>query len=116
MGEHFSLVFDLVLNHCSRENLWFADYIFGEEPACNYFIEVDPKENLSMVTRPRSTPVLTKVRTHRGMKHVWATFSNDQIDLNYANPTVLLEFIDIILYYNENQFNIFNEFYIFIFH
>jgi glycosidase len=99
LGDHFDLVFDLVLNHCSRENLWFADYIFGEEPACNYFIEVDPKENLSMVTRPRSTPVLTKVRTHRGMKHVWATFSNDQIDLNYANPTVLLEFIDIILYY-----------------
>ncbi|MCG6968671.1 MAG: alpha-amylase [Gammaproteobacteria bacterium] len=99
LGEHFKLVFDLVLNHCSRENLWFADYIFGEEPACHYFIEVDPKENLSMVTRPRSTPVLTKVRTHRGMKHVWATFSNDQIDLNYANPTVLLEFIDIILYY-----------------
>lgn len=99
LSEHFDLVFDLVLNHCSRENLWFADYIFGEEPACHYFIEVDPKENLSMVTRPRSTPVLTKVRTHRGMKHVWATFSNDQIDLNYANPTVLLEFIDIILYY-----------------
>ena len=99
LGEHFKLVFDVVLNHCSRENLWFVDYIFGEEPACHYFIEVDPKENLSMVTRPRSTPVLTKVRTHRGMKHVWATFSNDQIDLNYANPTVLLEFIDIILYY-----------------
>ncbi len=99
LSEHFRLVFDVVLNHCSRENLWFVDYIFGEEPACHYFIEVDPKENLSMVTRPRSTPVLTKVRTHRGMKHVWATFSNDQIDLNYANPTVLLEFIDIILYY-----------------
>ena len=99
LGEHFRLAFDVVLNHCSRENLWFVDYIFGEEPACQYFIEVDPKENLSMVTRPRSTPVLTKVRTHRGMKHVWATFSNDQIDLNYANPTVLLEFIDIILYY-----------------
>ena len=99
LGEHFNLVFDLVLNHCSRENLWFADYIFGEPPACDYFIEVEPTENLSMVTRPRSTPVLTKVRTHRGMKHVWATFSNDQIDLNYANPTVLLEFIDIILYY-----------------
>ncbi|WP_455205392.1 alpha-amylase family glycosyl hydrolase [Kaarinaea lacus] len=99
LSKNFDLVFDLVLNHCSRENLWFADYIFGEEPACHYFIEVDPKENLSMVTRPRSTPVLTGVRTHRGMQHVWATFSNDQIDLNYKNPTVLLEFIDIILYY-----------------
>jgi len=99
LTENFSLVFDMVLNHCSRENLWFADFIFGEEPACHYFLETSPKENLSMVTRPRSTPVLTGVRTHRGMKHVWATFSNDQIDLNYSNPTVLLEFIDILLYY-----------------
>jgi hypothetical protein len=39
------------------------------------------------------------VRTPRGMLHVWATFSNDQIDLNYANPAVLFEFIDILLEY-----------------
>ena len=99
MEQDFDLVMDLVLNHCSRENLWFIDYIAGQEPACNYFIEVDPDENLSMVTRPRSTPVLSGVRTHRGMCHVWTTFSNDQIDLNYANSDVLLEFVDILLYY-----------------
>ncbi len=95
----YDLVIDLVLNHCSRENLWFIDYIAGQEPACNYFIEVDPVENLSLVTRPRSSPVLSGVRTHRGLKHVWTTFSNDQIDMNYANPDVLIEFIDILLYY-----------------
>ena len=99
LQQRFDLAIDLVLNHCSRENLWFFDYIAGQQPACDYFIEVDPKENLSMVTRPRSTPVLTGVRTPRGMKHVWATFSNDQIDLNYRNPEVLLEMIDLMLYY-----------------
>jgi glycosidase len=60
---------------------------------------MDPASNLSMVTRPRSTPLLSGVRTKRGMRHVWTTFSNDQIDLNYANPDVLLEFIDLLLYY-----------------
>jgi sucrose phosphorylase len=99
LEESYDLVIDLVLNHCSRENLWFIDYIAGQEPACDYFIEVDPAENLSMVTRPRSTPVLSGVRTHRGLRHVWTTFSNDQIDMNYSNPEVLLEFIDILLYY-----------------
>jgi glycosidase len=99
LQQRYDLAIDLVLNHCSRENLWFFDYIAGQQPACDYFIEVDPKENLSMVTRPRSTPVLTGVRTPRGMKHVWATFSNDQIDLNYKNPAVLLEMIDLLLYY-----------------
>ena len=99
LEESFDLVFDLVLNHCSRENLWFIDYIAGQEPACDYFIEMDPAENLSLVTRPRSSPLLSGVRTHRGLRHVWTTFSNDQIDMNYANPEVLLEFVDILLYY-----------------
>lgn len=99
LEQDFDLVMDLVLNHCSRENLWFIDYIAGQPPACDYFIEVDPAENLALVTRPRSTPVLSGVRTHRGLRHVWTTFSNDQVDLNYANPDVLLEFVDILLYY-----------------
>ena len=52
-----------------------------------------------MVTRPRSSPLISGVRTQTGMRHVWTTFSNDQIDLNYANPDVLIEFVDILLYY-----------------
>ena len=99
LSEDFDLAIDLVLNHCSRENLWFIDYLAGDEPACHYFIELDPATNVSLVTRPRSTPLLSGVRTQTGMRHVWTTFSNDQIDLNYANPDVLLEFIDILLYY-----------------
>ncbi|MCB1772903.1 MAG: alpha-amylase [Gammaproteobacteria bacterium] len=99
ISEDFDLAIDLVLNHCSRENLWFIDFIFGDEPACGYFIELDPKTNTALVTRPRSTPLLSGVRTQSGMRHVWTTFSNDQIDLNYANPDVLIEFIDILLYY-----------------
>ncbi len=99
LGEHFGLMFDLVLNHMSREHLWFVNYVLDQDPGRDYVIEVDPAENLSMVVRPRSTPLLSRVRTPRGIRHVWATFSNDQIDLNYANPEVLLEFIDILLYY-----------------
>jgi len=99
MEESYDLVVDLVLNHCSRENLWFIDYLSGKPSMQNFFIEVDPNENLAKVTRPRSTPVLTGVRTRQGQKHVWATFSNDQIDLNYQNPDVLIEMLDILLYY-----------------
>jgi len=99
LEENYDLVVDLVLNHCSRENLWFVDYLSGKEELQNYFIEVEPTENLSAVTRPRSSPVLTGVRTRRGQKQVWATFSNDQIDLNYSNPDVLIEMLDILLFY-----------------
>ncbi|MCG8029473.1 MAG: sugar phosphorylase [Candidatus Thiodiazotropha taylori] len=99
LGENFSLLFDLVLNHMSREHLWFVNFVHDEEPGRDYVVQVSPDENLSMVVRPRSTPLLSRVRTPRGMLDVWATFSNDQIDLNYANPEVLLEFIDILLDY-----------------
>ncbi|GGX63284.1 sugar phosphorylase [Saccharospirillum salsuginis] len=99
LARRFGLMFDLVLNHCSRENLWFIDFIQNQEPGCNFFIELDPKTDLSRVTRPRSSPLLAPINTHRGTRHVWATFSEDQIDLNYANPDVLLAMMDIFLFY-----------------
>jgi sucrose phosphorylase len=39
------------------------------------------------------------VETARGRQLVWTTFSDDQIDLNYANPRVLLEMTDVLLHY-----------------
>lgn len=96
LSEDFDLMFDLPLNHCSRQNLWFSDYIADRPPANGYFIEVEPGTNLSMVTRPRNTPLTFEIPTHRGNKHIWCTFSEDQVDLDFTNPNVLLEFIDII--------------------
>ena len=95
----FNLMFDLVLNHCSSESSWFSDYIAGIEPARHYFIEANPKLDYSLVVRPRTSPLLTKTRTRSGESHVWTTFSSDQIDLNWKNPEVLFEFIDILMLY-----------------
>ncbi len=101
IADDFDLMVDLVINHCSRESLWFTDYVANREPYTDYFIEADPETDLSSVTRPRNTPLLTPVHTHRGVRHVWATFSEDQIDLDFSNPVVLLEFIQILLLYVE---------------
>ncbi len=99
LSENFSIMADLVLNHVSRESSWFRDYVSGIAPECNYFIEVDPHADLSSVVRPRSTPVLTPTQTRDGERHVWTTFSEDQVDLDFANPDVLFEFIDILFFY-----------------
>lgn len=99
LAADFNLMADLVINHCSRESLWFIDYINNVPPGKDYFIEMDPDSDLQQVVRPRSTPLLTPVHTHGGVRHVWATFSEDQIDLNFANPDVLIEFISIFLFY-----------------
>ena len=72
-------------------------------PYTGYFIEVDPAQDLSQVFRPRTLPLLTAVQVGQETRHVWTTFSADQVDLNYANPQVLLEILDVLLFYLANQ-------------
>lgn len=95
----YRVMVDLVINHTSRYSTWFENYQKGEGPGKDYFIEMDPTTDLSMAVRPRSSPLLTSVKTHDGLRYVWTTFSDDQIDLDFTNPDVLLEFIDIFLFY-----------------
>ena len=87
LGEEFELMFDLVLNHCSSKSPWFKEYVSGVEPGLNYIMEGNPKTDLSMVVRPRSTPLLTPYQTRKGERHVWTTFSADQVDLDWTSPT-----------------------------
>ncbi|MCC5941347.1 MAG: sugar phosphorylase [Balneolaceae bacterium] len=99
MSKDFRLMGDLVMNHISRHSDWFKQYLEKKEPYTDFFIEVDPEQDLSEVTRPRSTPLLTPVHTKKGEKFVWSTFSDDQIDVNFANPDVLFEYLDIFFFY-----------------
>ena len=101
LGKRFRLMFDAVINHISRESDWFQGFIKGEAPYKDYFISLDPSTDLSMVVRPRALPLLTLVETRDGEKHVWTTFSDDQIDLDYKNPAVLLEVVEVLLEYVE---------------
>jgi sucrose phosphorylase len=97
--EDFDLMMDLVINHVSSQSQWFRNYLEGRSPGKAYFIELDPQTDLSMVTRPRSTPLLTPFKTSQGEKHVWTTFSDDQVDLDFSNPRVLYEMLRVLFYY-----------------
>lgn len=99
LGSDYKLMFDLVINHISRESEWFINYLQGKDPGKDYFIEVRPGTDLSKVVRPRSLPLLTPVNSPDDTRYVWTTFSDDQIDLNFANPWVLYEMIGILLFY-----------------
>jgi len=99
LSEDFELMFDLVLNHCSSKSPWFKEYISGIEPGRNYIMEADQDADLSAVVRPRATPLLTPYQTRIGERHVWTTFSADQVDLDWTSPDLLFEFLDIIMFY-----------------
>ena len=96
IGGAFHLMSDLVLNHVSSQSAWFNAYRQGQTPYDGFFFETSPDEDLSAVVRPRTTPLLQEIDTNGGPRHVWCTFSHDQIDLNYANPEVLLEVLRIV--------------------
>jgi sucrose phosphorylase len=99
LGERFQLMFDAVINHISRHSAWFQGYLCGKAPYMGYFITVEPGIDLSMVVRPRALPLLTAVETVDGEALLWTTFSEDQVDLNYADPGLMLEIIDLLLFY-----------------
>lgn len=96
LGAQVSLMFDLVLNHCSAKSEWFRQFV-ADEPPGNEFIKTgDPSWDLSNVVRPRSSPLLAEIATSAGAKHVWTTFSEDQVDLDWSNPDLVAEMFRII--------------------
>ena len=94
-----NMMFDAVINHISRQSEWFQKFLQDQDPYVDYFLSVDPTTDLSQVTRPRARPLLTEVETKSGLKHVWTTFSPDQIDLNFESPELLLDILDVLLFY-----------------
>ncbi|QPG27431.1 sugar phosphorylase [Pantoea sp. SM3640] len=94
------LMFDFVCNHMSSRSAWFRHFL-AQDPGWNdFFISMPPATDLSAVTRPRTSPLLTPFKMADGdTRFIWTTFSADQIDLNFANPEVLLRMVNVLLDY-----------------
>jgi glucosylglycerate phosphorylase len=102
LSRDFDMMYDAVVNHISKSCCWFQGFLSSDGKYEDFFIQVDPNADCSMVTRPRALPLLTAFETKEGTKHVWTTFSEDQIDLNFKSPRLLLEIINVLLYYAYN--------------
>jgi sucrose phosphorylase len=103
VGDDFDLMFDMVLNHVSAKSQWFENYLNGKRGYETLAHAVDPTTDLSMVTRPRALPLLSKFRKGNGEAvHLWTTFSDDQIDLNYRSLDVLEKMVSVLFFYVEN--------------
>jgi len=96
LGVDYRLMADLVLNHCSSRSAWFENFKRGQTPGADYFFTPDAAFDTSKVVRPRTTPLLNTVVTEQGERAVWCTFSPDQVDFDFSNPAVVVEFVSII--------------------
>ncbi|WP_075830532.1 alpha-amylase family protein [Deinococcus marmoris] len=111
-GRGISLVLDLVLNHVAREHEWAQKARAGEDQYRDYFHLFadrglpDAYETTLPEVFPDFAPGNFTWDPELGEGHageggtggwVWTTFNTYQWDLNWGNPDVLAEFVDIIL-------------------
>ncbi len=102
LSEKYYLMFDAVINHMSKSSVWFQEFLAGNPDYADFFIRVDEKDSrLAKVFRPRALPLVYKYPSPSSDQQisVWATFSEDQVDLNFANGKVFLAILDLLLFY-----------------
>lgn len=93
------VMLDAVVNHTSASSPWFRGWLADDPEFADFYLRPDGTFDLDEVVRPRTNPLLTPFEAADGTRHVWTTFGPDQVDLNYANPEVLLRVTQIVLGY-----------------
>lgn len=100
LGDNFDLMFDAVFNHMSAKSDWFQAWLRQDPEYDGLFMTEHLEADLSQVTRPRATPLLTPfTRPDNDVVHVWTTFSADQVDFDVRHPNTLLRLIEVLLFY-----------------
>lgn len=98
------LVLDVVVNHTSDEHEWARRARAGEKKYQDYYYVFDDREvpDAYEEAMPEIFPATAPgnfTRDEAMGKWVMTVFNNYQWDLNYHNPAVLIEMVDIILYW-----------------
>jgi len=102
ISKNHVLMADLVLNHVSSSHPWVQQFIKSQEPGISNVFSPEQNLDWSNVVRPRSSSLFSQINTQDGPKQVWTTFGPDQIDLNWHNPKMTLEFLNLIISYLAN--------------
>ncbi|MHB0991663.1 MAG: amylosucrase [Burkholderiales bacterium] len=98
------LVLDVVVNHTSNEHEWAQQARNGDKKYQDYYYIFDDREipDIYEETMPEIFPASSPGNftwDETMGKWVMTVFNNYQWDLNYQNPAVLIEMIDIILFW-----------------
>jgi len=96
----YKLMFYFVANHVSCKCPWFTGWLAGDSRYDGFFVEFDSAFDISNVTRPRTSPLFhSYLRADGTEATVWTTFGDDQIDINMAGITTLVEMTGVLLEY-----------------
>lgn len=101
------LVLDVVLNHTSDEHKWAQRARSGEKAYQDYYYTFENRNVPDMFEQslpeifPETSPGNFTWDEKMG-RWVMTVFNDYQWDLNYSNPAVLIEMLDVILYWANN--------------
>jgi amylosucrase len=99
-----ALTLDVVMNHCSNEHEWAKRARQGEKKYQDYFYIFDDRSipDLYEESMPEIFPETAPgnfIWDESMQKWVMTVFNNFQWDLNYSNPEVFIEMLDIVLFW-----------------
>ena len=96
IGLDFDLMIDFMVNHVSRQSIYFKDYIEKGEDSeyADLFLSFNKfgpdgisDEDLALVyTRKPRPPYFEIQRPDGSLERVWCTFDSEQIDLDWTSP------------------------------
>ena len=98
------LVLDIVLNHTSNEHEWAKRAIAGEQHYQDYYYTFENRNIPDVFEQslpevfPATDPGNFTWNEEMG-KWVMTVFHNFQWDLNYSNPAVFIEMLDVLLFW-----------------
>ncbi|MGL4311338.1 MAG: alpha-amylase family protein, partial [Paracoccaceae bacterium] len=98
-----SLCVDLVLNHTAKEHAWAEKARKGDAKYQDYYLMFDDPalpeayEKTLVEVFPDNAPGSFTHYPEIG-RWVWTTFNEHQWDLNWANPWVFLEIVEVMLF------------------
>ncbi|MFC2640713.1 MAG: alpha-amylase family protein [Propionibacterium acidifaciens] len=100
-AHRISLVMDLVINHVAAEHEWAVRARAGEATYRDYFLMYPDRSIPDAYERtlPEVFPDFAPGNftwNEQANAWVWTTFNDYQWDLNWANPDVLCEFVDLM--------------------
>ncbi|MDR7231992.1 amylosucrase [Caulobacter sp. BE264] len=97
------LILDVVCNHTAREHAWAVKARAGDPAYRDYYIVLPDAQSAAARDRelidvfPDTAPGSFTYDAEMG-GYVWTTFYPFQWDLNYANPAVFAEMLDVLIF------------------
>jgi len=89
IGQDFDLTIDFMINHISRQSMYFQDYSENgaESEYADMFLDgaVEEEDLAKIYTRKPSPPYQEFDHPDGSRERIWSTFDTEQIDLNYSS-------------------------------